>query len=526
MGRSFDLQEIISTAEAKGMRALPSPRGLIVRTSNLVARRGVGLKSIRSVPIGRVESAGDFMSIKAAAVASSDAARALQLLQADSSKAGVMTSHQSLRLRTEFAGLDDTEITRPDSQIAAGPEHLIVAVNAAWAVFDKAGRQLLQRNFTDMFSPLVDDASIFNPKVIYDQFRNGWVMAACARSIDGRHSWFLLAFSAGGDPLADWWIWALDARFDGGNRTGYWADGLGLSADNTSLFLTANMFSGQGNFVYSKLRILNKKELQSGGILHGWDFWQFRNPDGSSAFGLQPAINVGAPGAQYFLNATPDGHGLTQWTLMQQPRQTPILSRRSVPTIPYQIAPNANQPTTDRKIVTGDTRIGSVIFRHGMLWTAHTIAVNWGEDANVSTIQWLQINPRTSRVVQQGIYGAPHYHYFCPAVMADDQGNMILVFNRAGEMDMPEIRFTGRYATDEPNTLQESALLQQSPAAGGTEWSSFSGAGACLDDSSVWFIGQYSTTENDWATWIGSVSYAGRDDDLSRQTIDQPVYVQ
>jgi hypothetical protein len=193
--------------------------------------------------------------------------------------------------------------------------------------------------------------------------------------------------------------------------------------------------------------------------------------------------------------------------------------------VPYHIAPHANQPIADHEVDTGDTRLGTVVFRHGLLWAAHTIAANWGEDANVAAIQWFQINPRAGCVTQQGIYGAPHYHYFCPAVMADGEGNMIMVFNRAGEADMPEIRFTGRCLSDEANTLQESALLQQSPAGGGTEWSIFSGAATVPVDSSVWVIGQYATNENDWATWIGAVTYSEVDN--NRVTFEgQSVYAQ
>ncbi|MCI0337109.1 MAG: hypothetical protein L0226_06005 [Acidobacteria bacterium] len=507
MGSTFDQQEIINTPEAKGMRIFPSSRGLIVRADSLVARRGVGLKPLRSVPVGHTENPIEYSILKTTSQVSPDAARALQLLQVDTSKQDSSRMRQSLRLQVEFAGLDDTEITRPDCQIASGRDWLIVTVNAAWGVFDRAGRQLLRRNFTDMFAELIDDSTIFSPKVIYDHFRDGWVMVACARALDQRQSWLLLAYSLGSDPLGDWWIWALDVSSNGSNRSGHWADGIGLSVDNSSLYLTSNIFNSQGQFLYANLRILNKKDLQTGGVLREWDFWQLRNLDGSAAFGLQPAINLRPASAQYLLNALPDGQGLTQWTISQPPHQPPILSRRFIPTVPFQIAPSANQPTTDREIDTGDTRLGSVVFRHGLLWTAHTIAANWGDDANAAAIQWFQINPRTGCLTQQGIYGAPHYHYFSPAVMPDGEGNMIMVFNRAGEAEMPEIRFTGRCLADEGNTLQESVLLQQSPSAGGIEWSPFSGIASPPEDSDIWLIGQYAVTESDWATWIGSVTY-------------------
>lgn len=521
---STDHQEIIITPEAKGMRLMPSARAVNVNFSRSNRKREAKLKTPRSVPIGRDEIAAHYRQIKDKALLSPSAARALQLLQPDPQTIEISSDLRKLRSPIDFAGLDDTSWTPPDSHLAAGPDHLLVTVNAALAAFDKTGRQILRINLSDLFSQLVHDAIIFNPRVIYDQFRRGWVMAACARSVDERYSWILLAYSQDDNPLGEWSVWALDARFDGGIRTGHWADGIGLSVDNNSLYLTANMFGAQDQFLYSKLRILNKKELQSGGILHGWDFWELRNADGSPAFGVQPALNLRAAGAQYFLNATSDGQGLTQWTVTQPPRQNPILSRRFIPTVSYQLAPNAKQPLTDVEIETGDTRLTNVVFRHGLLWAAHTIAANWGADANLSAIQWFQINPRAGCVTQQGIYGAPHYHYFCPAVMPDGEGNLLMVFNRAGETEFPSIRFSGRLASDEASTLQASVSLQQSSTTGSAEWSVSSSVASAPDDPVVWMIGQYAATDEDWATWIGAATYSEPEDESADRYSDKTTY--
>ncbi len=522
---SFDFQEIIATPEAKGMRLLPSSRGVNVNFGRLNHKRETKLKIPRLAPIGRAENDGDYRRHKQAALLSPNAARALQLLQADPQTTEIGSDLQPLRSPIDFAGIDDTAWTPPDSRIGAGPNHLIATVNAALAVFDKTGRQILRFNLSDLFSQLVHDALIFNPRVVYDQFRGGWVIAACARSVDERHSWFLIAYSQADDPLGDWLIWALDASFDGGIKTGHWAEGLGLAVDNNSLYLTANMFSAQDQFLYSKIRVLNKKDLQSGGVLHGWDFWELRNADGAPAFGVGPALNMRAAGAQYFLNATSDGQGLTQWTFTQPPRQNPILSRRFIPTVNFQLAPNANQPLTEVEIETGDTRLANVVFRHGLLWTAHTVAANWGDDTNVAAIQWFQINPRAGCVTQQGIYGAPRYHYFCSAVMPDGEGNLVMVFNRTGETEFPLIRFTGRLASDEANILRASARLQQSSTTGSAEWSLSSSAANAPDDPVVWVIGQYAAVDEDWATWIGATTYSELEDEGIDRYAEKTTYV-
>src|SRR5262249_37156758 len=250
------------TPEAKGMWFLPSHKGVSVNLGRLSQKREIKLKAPRSAPISRIENPAAYAKLKEDALYSEVSDGAFRLLQFDSPEAGTDYGTQKLCVIKDFAGLDDTSWTPPNCQIAAGPAHLLVVVNTALAVLDKSGRQMLRVNLADLFSQLVQDAIIFNPRAIYDQFRDGWAIAACARSVDDRNSWFLLAYSTDVTPLGEWFIWALDASFNGKIRTGNWADDIGLSVDNNSLYLTANVFSAGGQFLYSKLRIVNKKEMQ------------------------------------------------------------------------------------------------------------------------------------------------------------------------------------------------------------------------------------------------------------------------
>ncbi|MBL8187729.1 MAG: hypothetical protein JNK38_06960 [Acidobacteria bacterium] len=507
MGRIFEHQEIINTPEAKGMRTLPSSRGVVVNFSELKAKRENRLMTPHQVPHGREVGIANFFKLKSQALTNQAPAYPAELLQFDSPITNELDDVSSLGLTADFAGLDDSNWTPPDCQIAVGPNHVLAAVNATFAVFDKFGAQLLRRTLADVFARLVEDAIIYNPKVLYDQFHGGWVMAACARSFDSQRSWFLLAYSKTENPLGDWRVWALDAGCEGLIKTAYWPDSLGLAVDNSLLYLTANMFSGQGEFVYSKLRILNLREVEIGSVVHGWDFWQLRNADGSPAFGIQPAVNLRAAGAQYLLNSTSGGQGFTQWTVTQPMRQAPVLTRRFVPTAAYHLPPDAHQHSTGVEIEIGDARLVNVVFRHGLLWAAHTVAANWGDATNTAAIHWVQINPRAGCVIQQGIYGAPRRHYFCPAVMVDGEANLVMVFNRVSEYETPSICFTGRRAADESGMLHPSELLMRSPASAFCQWSNFNGAAIAPDESEIWVISQYVATETDLPTWIGAIRF-------------------
>lgn len=504
MARQPDRQEILITPEGKAKRCPPTLRGLAVNASGLIARRQVGLKQTRLVPTGRFDHPEKYLLRKGEAFSASLPAINRQFLQADENRFDQAEVEPGLQLKSVFAGLDDTEHAPPDCQMASGPNHLLVAVNASWAVFDKTGRQLLRRNFADLFAGLADNPLIFRPRVLYDHFRGGWIMATCAVSEDQKRSWFFVASSHGPDPLDDWWVWAIDTRSDE-SQANLHPDSLGLAVDMSSVYLTANMFAGQGQFSYSRLRVIAKSDLQTGGMLHSWDFWQLRNYDGSLSFGLEPALNLRAPEGQYLINATNDGQGLTLWKVTQRPRQAPSLSRKFVATAPFYLAPNARQQKVEAEIETGDTRVCQPVYRHGQLWIAHTVAMNWESGLNTAAIQWFQINPKAGYVTQQGIFGAAGCNYFSPAVMVDQAGNLILVFNRVGENIPPTICYTGKFAGDEPNRLRSSIELLQSSMSGACPWNAMSAAATSPEEDLLWMMGQYVATENDWATWIGAV---------------------
>jgi hypothetical protein len=506
MPSSIEQQEMISTEEAKGMRSRPAPGGVALNAKDFSGPRAPGQSAPRQLSLGRREGERDYLRLKEEARSSPQAARAPELLQADTQSTRAAAIFSMAKLPADFAGPGAADWPPSGCSLAAGPSHLVAAINSAWAVMDKAGNRLLQCECSDWFAGVVSDALIFNPKVLYDQYSGRWVIAACGLSADGQQSWLLLSVSQGRNPRGPWWSWALEAGLDGAIATPHRADALNLGVDNMGLYLTANMFSPRGAFQYAKLRIFNKSELYAGEATCWWDFWDLRNVDGSPAFGVQPAHTFGAPGVEYLVNAGRDGLSLTQWSLSHPLSHQPQLQRRAIATAEYHLAPSARQPGHAAEIDTGDTRLGNAVFRNGLLWTAHTVAANWGEAENVAAIQWFQIHPGAGTIAQQRIYGAPEQAYFCPAMMVDGQSNLIMVFNRAGAEELPAIRFTGRLSTDTPSTLQASALLKASSAGGPRAWGHYNGAAVDPNDTKVWIIGQYAA-QAEWATWIGESSY-------------------
>ncbi len=445
---------------------------------------------------------------------------------------------------TDFGSMNNSGVP-PDPNIAVGLDHVITIINFALRVQDKLGDQLLQSSLNSWFSNVVPaNTFIFDPKVTYDSGSDRFIIVAMGRicvfadcRVDpNNRSWWLISASQTSSATGNWWNWALNARLDGSGNTDNWADYPGVGLDNLAAYLTANMFRFGGGFQYSKLRILNKSVLYTGGSLGWWDFWGMCNPGGfpsvcfpvpvfgcgigsGSAFTIQPAHTFGAPGVEYLFNARGNDNQLTRWTLTNPLGTPPSLNCSALSVAAYSQAPNARQPGGATRLNTGDTRLLNAVYRNGRLWTTHTIAVNFGS-GNECGIRWYELNPGAPSVVQQESFGLTGFDYYYPALMPDRFGNMVIVFARSGNSEFAGIRFTGRLSTDPPSTLQGSDLLQAGTATyvqldmlGRNRWGDYLGIAWDPDTflgDFIWIYSEYAGVfgANTYGTWVGSVTYS------------------
>lgn len=414
--------------------------------------------------------------------------------------------------------------TPADCTLAAGPQHLLAAVNSSLAVFSKAGgAALFQQPLSAWFGNVISNAHIFDPKALYDQHSNRWVLLAVALPLDQtvKQSWFLLSVSQTADPMGRWWNYIYDARKDGNTMTNNWADYPCLGVDNQAIYVTANMYRFDGNASqYGKVRIFPKASLYAGSPTSYVDFVGLANADGAKAFTIQPCHTYGAPQVQYFVNSlypsssSPTRNTLSLWSLTN-PLTAPAISRRVVSTDPYGMPPNAPQKGGGNPLDTGDVRILNAVFRGGSVWTALTSFHNWGDGVNVATAQWFQINATSGALVQQGTFGAPRRSYCYPVVMPDANGNMTMLFSRVSSSEFASIGYTGRSASEPLGQLQASAVLKAGAAnfvslddRGINRWGDYCGI-ACdpVDGRLVWMHNKYASAVNTWGTWIGSARF-------------------
>ena len=122
----------------------------------------------------------------------------------------------------------------PDPITAAGPNHLIGAVNTSFEIFNKSGDMQERVDPTAWFENVLpglggpQDSPLgraFDPKVIYDHFEDRWVLVYLA--IDRNpttQSWILVSVSDDADPHGNWCNWALRADVNGSTPASNWSD--------------------------------------------------------------------------------------------------------------------------------------------------------------------------------------------------------------------------------------------------------------------------------------------------------------
>lgn len=412
-----------------------------------------------------------------------------------------------------FPGIAATGWLPADCTVATGPNHVLASVNSSVAIYNKTGgAALLQRTLTAWFSNVIQGATIFDPKALYDQHNNRWVLLAVAVAQNPNRSAFLLSISATANPMGPWRNYTLNATLDGNTPTNNWADFPGLGVDNQAIYITANMFRFNGNFQYSKIRVIPKAGPYSGGPAPYFDFVRMQNLDRSLAFTIQPCHTFGAPQTEYLVNSYfPSGNRLTLWSIRNS-GTVPVLTRATVNTGAYALPPNAEQRGGNQPLNTGDIRILHAVFRGGSVWTALTTSRNWGTGANKAAIHWFQINAAPGTLIQQGIYGATGLHYFYPAACPDNNGNVTFVFSRCGTNEFASVYFTGRRSTDPLGSLQASALLRAGVAnyvgmdgGGRNRWGDYCGIAADpVNGRMIWVYNKYAAGVNTWGTWVGS----------------------
>ena len=414
----------------------------------------------------------------------------------------------------------------PDPELAAGPNHLIAAVNSSFAIYNKSGSLVGGPYEFGAFMNSNPNCNAFNfdPNAIYDEQANRYILGI---DVDGTH--YCLAVSATANPLGAWHIYAFHVA-SGAEFFDYPHAGVG----DDYIFAGANIFTS--GFLESRVYAFDKADMYAGTAaawasrdlpttedtpiplhLHGWN---------------QGTWNSGTN--HYFItdyNYNGATYRVWRWSnpLSSAPAAVGVVNLQTATGVTGGYPIDVPQQGSTAKLQANDYRPHDFEYRNGFAWLVTTISCNPG-GGTVNCLRWAKINPATAAVADAGVLSTSGQHRIFGNLAVNSCGDMVVGYTKTSSSMFPSVFAAGREDGDPAGTLQPEVQLQAGTitytAFDGSphRWGDYTGMTIDPDGQTFWYLGQYSkntgTSNGRWATYIRALSYpdcdgGGGSDELS-----------
>lgn len=416
-------------------------------------------------------------------------------------KAGSVDGAEITRPGPLFPGLTQTPWTPPDPTLAVGRSHVLETVNMAVSWYDKAtGALQFSVNLDNtgnpgFFETVGAGAFTFDPKCFYDPYEDRFVIVVLEQYDSPQQSFVDIAVSDDGDPNGVWFKYRTNSLISITGQN-YWVDYPGFGYDQQAYYVTGNYFGFSGGFGGVMFRIFNKTPLLTGAPA---TFSTLRDGAAGSA---QPAQHYGTPIAPFFVST--ESTTQLRFQAIRNPLTAPTLSTTLV-TIPVWSFP-AGASNVGGTVNTVDDRPFNAHWRDGEFYTSHTIRIgsqdisrwyhirtnNWPTSGTPTLVQSGNINPGGSRST------------FFPAIYSNRCEDVGMVVGSSTPTTAPDVRVTGRRATDTLGTMATPTQVVIGPNGVNGRWGDYFGMQVDpVDDTTFWYVGEYQNGSG-WLTWLGS----------------------
>lgn len=372
-----------------------------------------------------------------------------------------------------FVALDDDDTSiPPDTHGAAGPGHLVVALNSSVRVQTRAGAPLLTVPLATFWAAVGPFANgPFDPRVLYDPIAGRWIMSATADTTLPGAS-LLVGASRTGDPTGLWNLY----RFDADPANLLWPDFPALGFNASWIVVTANMYDNADNFVEPDVYVFPKAAVYAGAPVAPT---RFAAVSGAGVgFALAPASTHDASADMPLVedwNGNFQGKGFLRFSRLTGPAGAPVLTLDvAFPAAPDPWASSvpggvdfAPQLFSPHKIQVNDARIGAnCVRRAAAVWCTQEVLLPANAPTRVA-VQWWQLNATTGVVVQVGRVDDPsgQRSFIYPSIAANAAGDVLVGYSRLSATQFASANYAFRAAGDPANTLRADTVLKEGEAA-------------------------------------------------------------
>ncbi len=439
----------------------------------------------------------------------------------------LVTSVDSSIVLKSFEGIQMTNSIPPDPYIAVGPNHIMLLVNSTFRICKKNGETLKTIAASDWFETALAGANPFDPKVIYDQFSNRWVMVWLHADDASKTASYLVSVSDDDDPMGTWFNYSFNSSLNGTTDAQTWADYEAVGYDDKAIYITSNQWTfddlstkeSEYSFKGNKIRAIIKDQLYSntGGSVEWMDIWSIRHSasSGELIYKLRPARMLSSSNAFYLLARSPYSTG--QYVLLYKLSSVfsaPKLTVSNVSVSTYSSPPDANQlggSGSSLIEISGSDFVSEPLFYNGLLY--HTFAIK-NTSGNNSALRFISINTSTNKKLEDISIEREGSWYYYPAVAVDKKENVMITFSRSGIDEYP----SAYYITKPTGTIQfnnskaiKTGIGNYVNVGTGTRnrWGDYNGIWNDPNDmNNIWLYTEFSARTNTWGTWVGNVRLA------------------
>jgi hypothetical protein len=428
----------------------------------------------------------------------------------------VVTAFPAISLDRQLALGTDQFVTPPDTQVAAGPSHLVEMVNSSGSVWDKSGTLLTLFDLNAFFA-VPPGYSFSDPRILYDGGSQRWFASGVAFVPSTLASVVTIDVSTTSNPLDKW------VQYSAANSSNLTHDQpkIGVSADKVVLswndFLFGLSFQGQSTWV------LEKSQMVAGTPANGVAI----GPD-STRQSLVPAVQLTSNTAEYIVYNRGASVGVV--TITGTPLLGNVAWNESDPAAPPTSAPpTADQPGMPGSIATNDDRFLTAVWENGILWTGgNDGCVPGGDTVRRPCSRLIQVFTSTATINQDFDIATTGGGLYYPAFALDGNGAMYVVYNISSSTQYVGVRITGQLAGAAPQTLAGAQTIRSGDTTynmnpcfgttGASRWGDY--AGAAIDPQNptdVWVASEYaaigtstnpSTAGCAWGTFVARLTFA------------------
>jgi hypothetical protein len=438
-----------------------------------------------------------------------------------------------------FDGLADPFSFPSDTTGAIGDSFVVAAVNTQLAVYDRNGVQVVAPIQLDALDPSSVGHFVFDPKVIYDQYADTFVVVYLVEEDAPRQSLILTVAipNATANNNGTW----CSRSFAGDAIPGkprLWADYPGVGYNDSRVTITTNQFtfpSSTARFRYSQVMTIDKVGLydcsQPVPVPTVFGGTQTRDANGIQSFTLRPAETVGtSPGAQLLLSFEPI-NGKFDYLVIW--RIKPTASGFSLTKACCGLTGKVSNPPPgtqggggvsngDLFWDAGDTRLINAFYDadRNELFAAHTVFKNFKPDTLTggypeAAVRWYEVKPaaklKNSVLARKGTVGAAEVDVGWPSVASDSTGTLFVTYSRASD---PHGEFISAWvATIPPGSTAATQLLVHAGSAtydavnGLERWGDYTAVNRDpLNGQNLAIFNQYAASSDQWQQFISVVT--------------------